>query len=106
MPISVTLNAWTGRENARGTIAEPAEWALRRELESAPRLLARREIDLRDWKDERVGWGVIVAEGTKLPPPLAELISRRKGPVFHYVKNWEYNLVLLRNYGANKDIDI
>src|SRR5262249_16926454 len=106
MSIPVRLNAWTGSEPAAGMVSEPAEWALRRELEAAPRLLARREIDLRDWKDEKVGWGVVVADGAKIPSALAELIKQRKGPVFSYVKNWQYGLVLLRNYGASKDIDI
>jgi len=106
MSIPVRLNAWTGSEQAAGLAGEPAEWALRRELESAPRLLARREIDLRNWKDEKVGWGVVLGDGAKIPPALAELIKQRKGPVFSYVKNWQYGLVLLRNYGASKDIDI
>src|SRR5262249_39414179 len=57
-------------------------------------------------KDEKVGWGVVVADGAKIPSALAELIKQRKGPVFSYVKNWQYGLVLLRNYGASKDIDI
>lgn len=106
MPIPIALNAWTGSQTATGTVAQPAEWALGREIESAPRLLARRDIDLRNWKDEKVGWGVVLAEGAKIPAPLEELIKRRKGPVFRYVKNWEYELILLRNYDASKDIDI
>ena len=106
MPIPVTMNAWTGTEKAAGTVADPAEWALRRELESAPRLLAPRQIDLRNWQDSEVGWGVVIADGATIPAPLQALISQRRGPVFRYIKDWEYSLVLLRNYDAGKDIDI
>lgn len=107
MPIPVTMNAWTGTEKAAGTIADAAEWALRRELKFAPQLLAPAELDLRNWKDrEHVGWGVVLAEGAQIPAPLQELISQRRGPVFRYIKGWDYEFVLLRNHDAGKDIDI
>jgi hypothetical protein len=106
MSIEVTLNAWTGLEKVLGKITDPAAWALQREIESAPRLLAPRGIDLRDWKDPKVGWGIVLADGAKIPPKLQELITRRNGPMFRYIKNWDYDLVLLRNYAAGKDIDI
>src|SRR5262249_42385966 len=100
------LNAWTGNQKATGTVADPAEWALQREIESAPRLLAPSDIDQRNWKDKRVGWGVVLADGARIPAPIQELISHRNGPVFRYIKNWEFELILLRNYDAGKDIDI
>ena len=106
MAIPVTLNAWTGLATAAGTVADPAAWALGRELESAPRLLAPDKIDPCKWEHEKVGWGVVLADGAKIPPALQELISRRSGPVFRYIKDWEYEFVLLRNYDAGKDIDI
>jgi hypothetical protein len=106
MPIPVTLNAWTGFEKVAGSIADPAGWALRRKLESAQRLLAPDKIDLQKWEDERVGWGVVIADGAKIPPPLQELIDKRKGNVFNYIANWDYQFILLRNRKAGKDIDI
>jgi hypothetical protein len=106
MSISVSLNAWTGSEKATGSIAEPARWALRRKLEFAQRLLAPTTIDLLNWKDKNVGWGVVLADGARIPPPLKKLISERAGPVFRYMATSQLALILLRNYDAGKDIDI
>jgi len=106
MSIPVTLNAWTGSETVSGSIANPTAWALRQEIESAPRLLAPEQIDYLDWTHEKVGWGVVLAEGASIPPPLQALIDKRRGPVFRYRKNWEYSLTLLRNLAVGKDINI
>jgi hypothetical protein len=102
----VRCNAWTGREVAAGTIEQAARWALRRRIEAAPRLLAPRTKDPRDWRDPSIGWGVVLADKAAIPGPLNELISERKAPVFRYIKDWDYEFALLRNYAAGKDIDI
>jgi len=106
MSLTVTCNAWTGNGKTDGEIADPAEWSLRRNIEAAPRLLAPRTVDLRNWQDPSVGWGVVIAEGTKIPAPLQELITTRKAPVFRYKSDWAFQYVLLRNADAGKDIDI
>jgi hypothetical protein len=104
--IEVMFNAWTGREKVVGTIEQAARWALRRKIEPAQRLLAPPKVDPRDWKDPAVGWGVVLADKAEIPAALQQLIDERKGSVFRYIKDWEYQNILLRNYGAGKDIDI
>jgi hypothetical protein len=105
-PIPITLNAWTGSEKAAGLIGSPARWALQRKLEFAQRLLAPTTVDLLNWKDPHVGWGVVLADGAKIPPRLQELIDARNGPIFSYIAKWEYEFILLRNRRVGKDIDI
>lgn len=106
MSINVTLNAWTGKTAATGEIENGIEWALGREIEAAPRLLAPARVEPWDWANPAMGWGVVLAEGARIPPPLQELINRRKGPVFRCLKEPEYRDILLRNYDAGKDISI
>jgi hypothetical protein len=48
----------------------------------------------------------VLADGAKIPSALQTLISERNAPVFRYIKNWEYEFILLRNHAAGKDIDI
>lgn len=106
MDLRIALNAWTGSAAATGEVVAPDEWALGRPVESAVRLLAPRNIDLRVWQDDAVGWGIVLAEGARIPESLRALIAQRKGSVFSFIKDWEYSFTLLRNYAAGKDISI
>ena len=102
----LSLNAWTGKAAATGHPLDAVAWALGRSIESAPRLLAPVRADPADWAHPEVGWGVVLAEGAKIPPPLQRLIDQRKGPVFRCLKDPVLRHVVLRNLAAGKDIDI
>jgi hypothetical protein len=107
MSYPISCNAWTGDDKVTAEIGDPAEWALQRQFAAAQRLLAPREVDLRNWQDKQVGWGVVLREGAAIPEPIEKLIRFRGGaPIFRYRSGWPYEFVLLRNYEAGKDIDI
>ena len=98
VPISLSFNAWSGLgpvKPVEGDVPEPARWALRRQIQVAPRLLAR-VADLRDWRHKDVGWGVVLAEGVNIPAALQELIAKRAGPVFRYQSGTNHSFTHLR----------
>jgi hypothetical protein len=108
-PVKLSLNAWAGSGPVKpleGDVPDAAGWALQRELEAAPRLLAPEVADLRDWRHKDVGWGVVLADGATIPDPLKELIAHRGGSVFRYLPNTTQEYTHLRNYEAKKDIAI
>lgn len=94
--LELHANAWCGEE-AHGPL-DPASigWGARRDLPRALKILAPQPIDLSDWSDARVGWGLIVPEqddlpgaekalGIDLPEPLRELVHKRNdAPIFRY----------------------
>lgn len=118
-PLQLKLNAYTGQAPAEGAVASEAlSWVLggrvRFEQFLAPEPLA----DLKDWRDPRVGWGLILAEqpgtsqadllaNTDAPPKIRELIAlRNDAPVFRFRKNAADVYNLLRNHKAKKDVTI
>jgi hypothetical protein len=104
--MELSCNAWTGAGKVTGEAQDPAYWALQRPLESGPKLLVAREMNLRDWRDPKVGWGVVLAENATIPTPIKNLIAARKAAVFRYLTGSPYEFILLRNYDAGKDIDL
>ena len=108
-PIKLSLNAWAGSGPVKpleGDVPDAAGWALQRELEATPRLLAPDVADLRDWRHKDVGWGVVLADGATIPDPLQKLIANRQGSVFRYLPKTTQEYTHLRNYEAKKDIAI
>jgi hypothetical protein len=98
-PAELEINAWTGASGSpRGGLSPTGlDWGLQQHAESAPQLLVAEEPpDLREWRDDRVGWGVIAADnddltvedraaGKDLPESLRTLVDEREGAqVFRY----------------------
>jgi hypothetical protein len=104
---NLELNAWTGDEVVTGKPDRVARWALQDFVAVPPVFLGPRPPDECDWRDPRVGWGLVVATGTKLPTVLKELLrARNNAPVFEFIPNWQHSYTLLRNDGAHKDISM
>lgn len=110
IPTRLRLNAWTGgRSGVSGRVAEEATgWAVRRRLQRMDRrLLAAEPADPRDWRDPRVGWGLVLpdrdglsdaelATAADAPGPIGDLVRDRAGaPVLRY-RHGEYTS--LRRY--------
>ena len=107
--VNLSLNAWAGIgpvKPVKGDVPAPARWALQRDIQVTPRMLAPQVADIRDWRSEEVGWGVVLAEGASIPDALQELITTRKGPVFRYRANTPHSFTHLRNYESKKDVAI
>jgi hypothetical protein len=100
-PRSLSINAWDG---GRGAVSGPVDdallWGLRGELPQTPRFLfAKEPPDMTQWKDERVGWGLILPDNDSLsgvqkaqavdaPDPIRELlVDRGEAPVLRYLKD-------------------
>jgi len=88
-------NAWCG-EAASGALAgDSLQWGARRGFVRTAALGAP-EIDLDDWSDPRVGWGIVLpdrdgpsaadkAAGADAPEPIRALLAARgNAPVFHW----------------------
>lgn len=120
-PTEVELNAYAGGDDGvRGALDESsARWALR----SAPGVLERFlkppvPADPRNWKDERVGWGLVTFEqpgfnGTgfaaneDLCPALRQLLEKRQSAtVLRFRPSSDRRFTLLRDYRNGKDLDI
>jgi hypothetical protein len=89
-------NAWCGEE-ANGSVSDEfVSWGVHPDLPQQKEPLAPIPLDLANWTDLRVGWGVVVpdrddlsaidkAQGIDLAEPIKELISSRgNAPVFRY----------------------
>lgn len=106
---SVTLNAWEGAEPSpvSGSLYDTLLWSLRTMHPAAPMFLAPEKVDLRDWRDPRVGWGIVLAERATIPPAIERLRVHRNGaPVFRFRPASKYAYAVLRNNDAMKDVDI
>lgn len=120
---AVLANAWLGGDKpfARGTFAEAEAQthavtvrppAARTFLKPPP------PADPRDWRDPRVGWGLVLphnpqrtpaqlATADDAPPPIQELVRKRdNAPVFRVPPDPILALTHLRNWRAQKDIAI
>ena len=120
-PESLAINAWVG--NDTGTVASPLAptaraWAVQRKMVEAPRPLAAAEpVDLRDWRDDRVGWGIVLpdvegleradrARAAEAPPAVQRLLASRPGsPVLRYRADLQ-NRFLRRDYADRDSQDI
>lgn len=97
-PAVLQVNAWAGDEPAAAPPGRDSRrWALERHGEPLLKLLAPdAPADLRDWRDPRVGWGLVLpdddalddtvkARGEDAPEPLRELLAARPdAPVLRY----------------------
>jgi len=106
-------NAYTGQQAASGERAtDTTRWAIfPRPAQAGPKLASPTLPDFRDWRDPRVGWGVVLLDGAPVPEPIEELIIARKGtrdraPVFHYLPGSRHRLEFLTNLRAQKDVAI
>ena len=93
-------NAWCGDAAATGAQSDDASaWALRRGIQRPLNFLgpaAAPKVELRDWRHEKVGWGVVLPDrdgllngerdtGADAPAAIRRLIAARgDAPVFRY----------------------
>lgn len=97
-PNTLSINAWTGAPLPPSPVAHTwRQWAVARHQQIKVKLLAADEpVDLRDWWDERVGWGLVMrdndalsesdrATGADVPEELRPLLEKRMGsPILRY----------------------
>jgi hypothetical protein len=113
------LNAWTGKAGASGGMSDDAlPWILGGRVSFEQFLAPEPEADLKDWKDHRVGWGLILPErpgmsdadllsNSDAPQPIRDLLAHRgDAPVFRFRPKAADVYNLLRNYKAGKDVTI
>lgn len=85
---TLRASAWCGVEAAEGTLERDAAIAWATRAVSPPQQLAGEPIDLANWRDARVGWGLVVADditlgdadkanGVDLAEPLRKLVQAR-----------------------------
>jgi hypothetical protein len=100
-PRSLSINAWDGERGAvSGPVGDALLWGLRSELPQFPKyLFADAPPNLMDWRDDRVGWGLILPDDDELsssdkaraldaPNPIRELLAdRADAPVLRYRKD-------------------
>jgi hypothetical protein len=97
-PARLSINAWAGGDaEVTGAVDDPIGWSYSTEIPAIGRTLFADQLpDFWDWRDPRVGWGVILPENESLtvpdraravdaPEPLHELLADRPdAPVFRY----------------------
>jgi hypothetical protein len=116
----IEMNAYTGTEAASGRLSPDAkQWPLSNRPPEHYRLLKPpEEPDWLDWRDPRVGWGLIapmnqgfnetqLRDNLDLPECLRRLVSEREhAPVFRYDKNWPQAYSHVHNLRDNSDISL
>ena len=94
----LSINAWAcGKAAVAGFADDPGNWAACMSIPIIERtLFADEEPDLRNWRDTRVGWGLILPDNDSLsiperaravdaPYPIQALLADRPdAPVFRY----------------------
>ncbi len=111
-------NAWCGDAAATGAQSDDASaWALRRGIQRPLNFLgpaAAPKVELRDWRHEKVGWGVVLPDrdgllngerdtGADAPAAIRRLIAARgDAPVFRYRPDIADSGRLQRYYGHGK----
>jgi len=114
-PTTLTINAWTGTPGLPNSNlgAHASAWAVKPRIREVPRMLAAAEpVDLRDWQDARVGWGLVLPDNDTVsekdrslaldaPDSLAQLVAaRNQAPVFRF--RAELNHRFLRRYYVDR----
>jgi hypothetical protein len=97
MTPSLSMNAFDDKPAAASRLAETwIDWVVNEHtVRTLPVLSAPREVDLQNWKDPKIGWGVLLPENESLgkpdralaldaPSPLQKLIRQRSGVVLRY----------------------
>jgi hypothetical protein len=109
------INAFTGEEVATGGLAPNyAAWTVGRPALEERQLLPP-PIDPAQWQDERIGWGVILADREGLsaaalataddaPEPIRALVAARNGKVLRYRPGSQFNTWTLRDYVGQGDL--
>jgi hypothetical protein len=118
-PASVQIDAWTGEGDASGRLSASVQsWSVGERPRRVLKLLRpEAPADPTNWRDPRVGWGLILAPGEGLskevlasgadaPEPIRRLLADREGPVFRCRPGSVYGDFLLTNYAAGKDVAI
>jgi hypothetical protein len=121
-PDTLSINAYLGEDlrAAAGSVADGARsWVLRNSPPDVQTFLkAPAAPNPDDWRDSRVGWGLVMtdkpelkdsqrADGSDAPEPIQKLLKDRgNAPVFRYRPGWQHRFRLLRNYAAGMDVAI
>ena len=103
-PTELQINAWLGAEKRAASClvsADAKKWPLRNAPPKVRTFLKPpAPVDVRDWQNSDVGWGVVAAESegltdaqkqtsSDLPEPIQALIKDRgDAPVFRYRPGW------------------
>lgn len=117
-PDSLSINAWTGQVvPSAGLSTNALAWTLGQPPPQVEKVLAPSLADPTNWRDERVGWGLVLPEraglseaqlasGSDAPEPIQALIRTRPGsPIFRYRPADTANrFSFLRDYKHKKDI--
>lgn len=110
------VDAYTGAEAVTARFADNyGAWVLSAPSVAEAQTLAPKPPDEADWADERIGWGIILAEppganpatlanGDDAPEPIRELIKRRKGKVLRYRSGSTFAAWTLRDYAGRGDL--
>jgi hypothetical protein len=123
-PTQLTINAWTGEGPVIGNIGPEAEaWVLRTKPPEEKFELKPEEPDDRDWRNPKVGWGLLLPERNGLsdeqlaiasdaPEPIQALLESRKKilcerggdvPIFRFRSGSPNETTHLRNYASKVD---
>ena len=120
-PSVLRINAYSGKDKTpSGNVSDDARrWPLRN---APPKirvfLKPPKAVDLRDWRNPNVGWGIVTAEtrgasdadlaaGNDLPAPIQSLRhDRGDAPIFRYREGGEQRFRLLRNYAEQIDVAV
>jgi hypothetical protein len=113
-PATLSINAWTGPEGQPSADigTEAVGWAVTGHSPELPQLLyAGEPVDKRNWRHEKVGWGLVLPENEQIseadravaadaPSAIRKLLAARPGaPVFRYRP--EFNNRFLQCYYAD-----
>ncbi len=118
-PTQLSINAWTGQAIPVGNVAAGAlAWALGRPPPQVEKVLLPTVAEPANWRDERVGWGLVLPErpglseaelasGSDAPEPIRALLEDRpNSPIFRYRPDSPHRLIFLRDYKHKKDVAI
>lgn len=118
LPEKLQINAWCGEDGAGNVNPNAAKWGVKPQRDTPKRFLVAEEPDdLRNWRDERVGWGLVLPENEMIstelratavdaPEPIRALVEARSpAAVFRYRADL-HNTKLRRYYpdGTARDI--
>jgi hypothetical protein len=111
---TIAMDAFTGDEPVVGHFAaDYRAWALAKPVYGKPRMRPA-EPNLADWRDEKIGWGLILPEKEGLTPaelagagdapqPIQELVAARNGKVLRYRAGAQFGDWALRDYAGGGD---
>jgi hypothetical protein len=120
LPTSLMINAWIGDGAATGNLAAKAKgWIVSTKGEPLKfqQKLAADDVELRDWSNSKVGWGVILPHRTDLSPadlaaakdapePIQTLVQERNGLVLRYLSRSKKRFEVLASFASGKRADL